>query len=76
MCSAPCLAECTTPGGSKLSRFPSFPWGCPRLQAWKWGKHHHPPPTEWLGSTRWALVTPASEWGLPASDENGLGGCL
>lgn len=47
MCSAPCLAECTTPGGSKLSRFPSFPWGCPRLQAWKWGKHPLPPQNGW-----------------------------
>lgn len=34
-----------------------------------------PPQDGWI-STRWVLVTPASEWGLPASDENGLGGCL
>lgn len=73
MCSVPCLAERTTPRGSKLSHFPSFSWGCPRLPDRELGKR--PPQDGWI-SMRWVLVTPASEWGLPASDENGLGGCL
>lgn len=74
MCSAPCLAERTTPGGSKLSRFPSFPWGCPRLPDLELGKR--PPPLRMVELQKVSMVTPASEWGLPTSDENGLGGCL